>query len=78
MLPNQFLKFSWHFWKFIGEGPVDLVGGGGGGRGVEEFVKKNAEPQKGIKKSFAHATSWKKNCNTYQYVVVIAQSILFE
>ena len=44
------------------DGPVDLVGGGGGGR-MEEFVKKKfADPQKGIKKFLHTQHCEKKKC----------------
>ena len=40
------------------DGPVDLVGGGGGG--VEEFVKKNCRAPKGHKKKFCTRNIVKK------------------
>ena len=60
-------------------GTDQLISWGGGGGGVEEFVKgKNCRAPKGHKKNL-HTQHCEKNiCNTYQYVVVIVQSILFE
>ena len=58
------------------DGP-DPVGGGGGG--VERICKKkHCRAPKGHKKNLHTQHCEKKNCNTYQYVVVIVQSILFE
>ena len=61
----------------IRDGPVDLVGGRGGGEGVVEFAKINLQSPNRALKKIEYATLEKK-LQSKTSNVVIAQSILFE